>query len=298
MNPKTRKALGYGLFAALFLIGITIAAYFDLSLSSALAGLSEKDGKLSLHVPVIASILEIIGEWPALLISAASLFIAASVLAENHKKRACLFYISAVGIASCLLLYGSIQTANYLAGSISGWILVLLAFLCVMLSGGSLLLVLRIPPQARRSWFLPAVYTLAAAILILLSVSTLKVIWGRIRLRELVAAGTLEGFTPWYQPNFFSSSRSFPSGHTAHSTLTLMLTIWLPDEKKRGRTVLVFIFAAFIAAMGVSRLAAGAHYLSDVLFGFAIAFIITEWMKSRYHKRQCEVSHSTISFDF
>jgi membrane-associated phospholipid phosphatase len=35
--------------------------------------------------------------------------------------------------------------------------------------------------------------------------------------------------------------------------------------------------------MAFSRLAAGAHYLSDIIFGFLIAFGIVEAVKKSYH---------------
>lgn len=286
MNSKARRLFGYGLLVLIFIIGMVIASFYDLELSSALAGLSETDGTLSLDVPLYAAVLEIVGEWPAVLISAVSLLITASVLAENHKKRAVLFYIGAVGIAACLLLYGTIQTVNHLADSISGYLWAFFVICCLAFAAAGFFIILKIPFKTRQAYFLPAAYTLAAAVITLVSVSALKVIWGRVRLRELVAAGSLDGFTPWYLPNFFSGSRSFPSGHMAHNTLTLMLPFWLPDENRRARTILTAAFTVFIAAMGISRLAAGAHYLSDVLFGFAIAFVVTEWMKCALKKKQ------------
>ena len=288
MNSKARKCIGYGLLLFIFVMGMAIAAFYDLELSSALAGLSEMDGTLSLDVPPYAAALEIIGEWPAVLICAAALLIAASVLSDNHRKRAGFFYITAGGIAACLLLYGSVQTANSLMDYVPDILWAVFAACCLLLAAAGLIFIRKIPQKIRKRLFLPAVFTLAAALLIFFSVSALKMLWGRLRLRELVAIGSLDGFTPWYVPNFFSGSHSFPSGHTAHCTLMLMLPSWLPEKNRRAREVLTVLLAIFIGVMGISRLAAGAHYLSDVLFGFSIAFVITEWMKHVLRQKQQE----------
>lgn len=190
---------------------------------------------------------------------------------------------------TCLMAYGCGKTAEYLYGSLTARMYLAVALLSAALALAALLCVSLIPETARKKLFYPAAYTLAAAILILVTVSALKVVWGRIRLRELVAAGSLDGFAPWYRPNFFSGSHSFPSGHTAHNTLTLMLPMWLHGKGTKYNTALYIACSAFILLMAISRLAAGAHYLSDILFGFLIAFVITELMKYRYDK-----NHSSI----
>ena len=58
-----------------------------------------------------------------------------------------------------------------------------------------------------------------------------------------------------------------------------MLPLWLSGKGEKYRGALYGVLAVFVAIMAFSRLAAGAHYLSDILFGFLIAFIITETAK-------------------
>ena len=113
----------------------------------------------------------------------------------------------------------------------------------------------------------------------MMTVCVIKTLWGRVRLRELVDMNSLAKFTPWYLPNFFSGSHSFPSGHTAHATLLLMLPKWLSGKGLQYSVPLTAVCAVFVALMAFSRLAAGAHFLSDILFGFLIAFGITEAAK-------------------
>ena len=285
MKLSQHKKTIYGVIGVLFIVGLLAASFFDLEISSALSGLSGTGGTLSLSVPVPASVLEILGEWPAVIISAAAFYLVTSVLADNHPKAAVWIRIFSVLPATCLMAYGCGKTAEYLYDGLTAKMYPAVVLVSAALALAALLCIGLIPKAARKRLFYPAAYTLAAAILILVTVSALKVVWGRIRLRELVASGSLDGFTPWYRPNFFSGSHSVPSGHTAHNTLTLMLPLWLYGKGTKYKTALYIACAAFILMMAVSRLAAGAHYLSDVLFGFVIAFVITELVKCRYGKR-------------
>lgn len=286
MNLSKYKKAAYFLITVLFLIGITFAAFFDLEISSVLAGFSGANGSLSLSVPRYASFLEILGEWPAALIAGISFLLVTTVIAEKHKKQALWIRFFSVFPAACLFAYGCIKTAEYLNTDASWDIYLIIAVISIAISAAGSFFLSKIPKKVKDALFLPALYTLAAAALIFISVSALKITWGRIRPRELVAAGSLDGFTPWYLPNFFSGSRSFPSGHTAHNTLTLMLPLWLFGNGKRYRPILTAVCACFVILMGFSRITAGAHYLSDVLFGFGIAFIITEFLKYRCEKKQ------------
>ena len=94
---------------------------------------------------------------------------------------------------------------------------------------------------------------------------------------------SLENFTPWYHPNFFSGSHSFPSGHTAHATLMMLLPMWLYGKGEKFRPTANALCFGFVALMAFSRLAAGAHYLSDIIFGFLIALGIVEAVKKSYN---------------
>lgn len=65
---------------------------------------------------------------------------------------------------------------------------------------------------------------------------------------------------------------SFPSGHATSSTVCYgaVALVLLPAVPRRARRRAVAGTAALVAAIGVSRLALGVHYLSDVLGGFAL----------------------------
>jgi len=98
----------------------------------------------------------------------------------------------------------------------------------------------------------------------------IKVIAGRHRPSELFEQGQ-------YGFDFFHIERamtSFPSGHTAtaFALATAIAYLW----PKSG--IPMFFFAILI---GISRLAIGAHYPSDVVGG-AVVGVLSTWMVIRY----------------
>lgn len=291
MKPQTKKrSIKIGASAVLA-TGITLASRFDLAISSSLAGLKFNGNTFTLDVPTFASILEIIGEWAPSVLAATSALIVASEGSESCKTARGKFaaragsFIPAMG----LMAYASGKTAEYLNYSLGGVLgRALYAAFSFTIAAILYLLVGKIPPHIRSRLFLPAVYTLAASIAVLVSVSTIKTIWGRPRLREMVDENSLEDFKPWYKPDFFSGSYSFPSGHTAHATLVLMLSRWLFGKAEKFRPVVTALGYGFIALMAFSRLAAGAHFLSDILFGFLIALGITEFCKLKYDEHSAQ----------
>ena len=109
----------------------------------------------------------------------------------------------------------------------------------------------------------------------LLLVQLIKLMWGRVRFRNL--APLYIDFTHWFLPQGFTDNYSFPSGHTAMSMMFLPLLISVKDRKindpvKILITVLIIGWGLFVA---LSRIAVGAHYASDTLFSTGFAAIIT-----------------------
>jgi membrane-associated phospholipid phosphatase len=152
------------------------------------------------------------------------------------------------------------------------------------------------------------IFALFAAIVVALSnviVQIMKIVWARQRFRTIVEtegnAGllsqykdTIPLFTPWYKPNLiFSGGRtetflaafkeydhdafkSFPSGHTVAASASF-IAIFIPDifPKFKKFTWLFWVIPAiYTALVAFSRIVVGAHYLSDVLFGGFIGFVV------------------------
>lgn len=283
MKPTTKKKTVKLGASAVLATGITLASRFDLAISSALAGLAQTENVFTLSVPKFAALLEIIGEWAPSLLAATSVLIVGQESEDLYPEKDMTAKISSCVPATALMTYAITKTMEYLKYPISGALsAALIAAVSFAVTAMLYLLIGKIPDDIRKKIFLPAAYTLVASCAVLMTVSVIKTLWGRVRLRELVNMNSLEDFTPWYYPNFFSGSHSFPSGHTAHATLLLMLPKWLYGKGEKFRPALTVLCFGFIALMAFSRLAAGAHFLSDILFGFLIAFGITESVKKLY----------------
>jgi undecaprenyl-diphosphatase len=110
----------------------------------------------------------------------------------------------------------------------------------------------------RRRWWLAAYLLIAGAGALVLD-PTLKTLVGR--LRPVVS-----------HPVAYGTGDSFPSGHSLGSIVCYgaVLVVFLPATRGRGRTALKWFIVALIAAIGISRLLLGVHYVSDVLGGWAI----------------------------
>lgn len=110
----------------------------------------------------------------------------------------------------------------------------------------------------------------------LLCVEGLKYLWGRVRFRDLIAAGNYDAFTSWLHPNGINGHKSFPSGHTAGAGMSyLMMLLPFCANRFQNRERLCFLLPfAYTSLVAFSRLILGAHYLSDVAMGGAVSFTI------------------------
>lgn len=70
----------------------------------------------------------------------------------------------------------------------------------------------------------------------LLCIEGLKYLWGRVRFRDLLAAGNYDAFTSWLHPNGINGNKSFPSGHTAGAGMSyLMMLLPLYTDRFKGK---------------------------------------------------------------
>ena len=70
---------------------------------------------------------------------------------------------------------------------------------------------------------------------------------------------------------------SFPSGHVAHATVflgTLTYAVTRSWKPGRARRLILASLVLALTAMGVSRMYLGAHWLSDVLGGYAFGVVL------------------------
>jgi membrane-associated phospholipid phosphatase len=104
-----------------------------------------------------------------------------------------------------------------------------------------------------------AIYLAVTGIGALLLDPSLKALVGR--LRPVVA-----------EPIAVGGGNSFPSGHTLGATVAygMLALVFLPLARGRWRGWLIGVAAALAVVVGLTRLALGVHYLSDVLAGWLL----------------------------
>ena len=136
------------------------------------------------------------------------------------------------------------------------------------------------------------VIAILAVINPLLFVQITKILCGRIRFRNLTIPGYTE-FTPWFLPPGLSAGgRSFPSGHTAMGWMFLPMLIAVKDCKSNDplRILTIALVVGWGVFVGLSRIAVGAHYASDVLFSTGFASIITIVSYATLYKNRGKIS--------
>ena len=271
-------------FIALLLVG----SFYDFKISLALTGTTRDahTNAIIFEAAGWAKVFEAFFEWPAYFLAAFSL----CVISYNLRKKAgdTKFFIAVVvadAIALALMFAGWRSTFKDILGDVSWWHYLIMIALALFFTAMIKLIVGRLPKKALVKMIVPAFVTAVTLGIMFLGIEVIKAVWGRVRFREIAAANDVELFTSWFKPNWFSGSKSFPSGHTANMTSMLLILIWLPREtsEKTRRTVYAVVLS-IATLLAFSRICAGAHYLTDVLFGFMISFIICQFVIVKYEK--------------
>ena len=97
----------------------------------------------------------------------------------------------------------------------------------------------------------------------------LKDQWGRPRPKQVIEFGGAQAFRPYYSPNFTNQpepSRSFPCGHCTMGFFFFAIGFLCLRKGHLSWGLASFAFALALGfALGVTRMAQGGHFLSDVL---------------------------------
>lgn len=159
-----------------------------------------------------------------------------------------------------------------------------------------------IPKKTRYLLFKFAVFAIVYLLVALIINQGMKMLWHRMRFRDMLKENALghDGFsyfTPWYMPdttkieiNADYEYTSFPSGHTSSAThIFLLCALYecLPKwkEKKWLKYVLNASCFAFVVLSAISRICDDAHFLSDVIAGGVIAYVIYRLLKYLFFRK-------------
>lgn len=138
-----------------------------------------------------------------------------------------------------------------------------------------------IKPEIMKRLLKFAIFSLVFMVSALIVMQIMKMLWGRMRYRDMLAVGSTEGFTPWYVVNIGNGEetyKSFPSGHTSSAANIFILAALCDVVPKlnnfKARAIVNASCFAFVALTAVSRIVNCAHFLSDVLAGGYITYLI------------------------
>ncbi len=122
----------------------------------------------------------------------------------------------------------------------------------------------------------------------LIVINGIKLFWGRPRMRMITVQDDAY-FVPWYrfdrplrslllsQGVPLEELKSFPSGHTAAASCILLYSL-LPLVKNKDNSKLadrlLILGLGYILIVAISRIIAGAHFVSDVTAGFAFCMLV------------------------
>lgn len=282
---KRKKILVVLPAAAIWLAALIFAGFFDLDIS------------LSIADPMLpfGRILEIAGEPPAILFASFNCALIAVCFLKresSQKSRLILAALSIVGTVGTAYFTTNAtfeyirewraDLGKYFIGS--GVELFLVLLITALLSALFLIIAFRINSERLEKLLPAAAHCVLAAAVTLVVIWCFKLVWGRMRFRQLA---DLSQFTPFFHPNGFTGYFSFPSGHTANATVILTVVYFfgfMPESRKKYRPLICALLSVWIVIVALSRVLVGAHYLSDVLCGGAITAAIVYLCRPRNAK--------------
>lgn len=268
------------IFAAVFIVGMVFATIFDFKISAFLTNLDEGE-VLSIKVPFFAIIIEIIGEWPSNMLGS---FCAAVIMRACIKTKKLLGYTAGVGFGAIATYFVYQSTSSSAEGIVelanAEYTVKHLAFvipITIIIAAALFIGIFMLSEKTAKKLLVPCIVCGSMLALMFAGIQGCKLLWGRVRMRQLVELGDLSRFTPWYKISPFSGFRSFPSGHTANAVslglLPLLYSKNITEKSPYAKKVTYIFVAVWGAFMAFTRILVGAHFLSDVLCGAAIAFV-------------------------
>lgn len=277
------------------LLIFVLATIYDLQISSVLADL---DAGQYYSDNFFAILFEIIGESFLYIMLACAVSIllwwAIYFLNKNFKIISGIifpFLILGVYIFMMTRIFGYV--ADYQILETGGYMWLAYIFISMLLTTSTIFAFKAFKPETIKSltWF-ALIVILVAAISNAFTQLVKGEVFGRMRYRAMNSINDFSNFTPWFIMNGGSLAeqfnltaeafRSFPSGHTTAAASTFCL-IALPHlfsrlNTKWGKVICYGLPILITSLVGLSRIIAGAHFLTDVLFamfmtaGLAILF--------------------------
>lgn len=277
---------------------LALATVFDLQVSFALAAPNLAEGRY-FSTSFLCNLVEVVAMAP---IWGFATFAACILTVYLHHRVGAARYLS-------ILFFGlSVFTGASLLRDMMKYLLQILDretvmkqawFKALMAAFGLLVTVLVLALagrwiQAHMRQLLPFALAVVCSCCCFLFVELIKNPVGRMRFRAMHYIGDYSYFTPWYRVSDARAQlgslgfdrdyfKSFPSGHTFSGSMACLVML-LPDLFKSLQTgkrkALSFaIPIAYTVTVAFFRVAAGAHFLSDVLVGGSMGFLAIQFFR-------------------
>lgn len=310
------------IFLAVFGALLTLATFYDLEVSRIMTHFSLKEGEYYTD-DIFANFFEAVGMLPKYLLRAFAALSMGWFFSKSFSRPALriLFLLIGAGIAIYLLsgafrdiiLYPMKHTIAEDADAALAAIEAIeptVYMISFVLSAAVISLALystrNIPIE---TWRRLAYFVLVYAILDVAAsktISALKRYVDRVRFRSMnslygESVGGFSLYTRWYEVtchadlmrdtpliDYTDAFRSFPSGHTGNAALSyslILLIDCLHIEKKSVRITLWVVPLAWTGLTAMGRIVAGAHFMSDVLWGGTIPFVLVILLREIFFRR-------------
>lgn len=295
---------------AVILVGILIllafknknGEYFDLIINKALS----KSYNGNWAKTAFATFFSIVAEYPAyfiLPVFGPMLFYCADLIPQKYRT---LYRIGMVvlTIGGWVILCFKSEAMDMLQevgfdGIVFAVVMGIVAVICAIVS---ILLGKFIPKKTRYLLFKFAIFAVVYLLVALVINQGMKMLWHRMRFRDMLKENALGNdgfsyFTPWYLPDTTKIElnpdyeyTSFPSGHSssaAHIFLLCVMYECLPKwkEKKWLKYVIYTGCFLFVVLSCLSRICDDAHFMSDVIAGAGISYIIFRVLKYLFFRK-------------
>ena len=319
-------------FLLIFGALLTVATFYDLEVSRIMTRFSLREGEFYTS-DVFANFFEAAGMLPKYLLRAFAAMSIAWFLGKSylHKALRVILFLGGVGMAVYFLSAGfrdvifypmrhmiaeDVEAAEATIQAMTPTIYLLSYLLSAFFVGGALFCTRRV---SQETWQKLAIFALAYFLMDLLSgsiVSYLKGYVDRIRFRSMnsvygQAVGGFDQYTRWYEVtdhadlfretilvHYTDAFRSFPSGHTGNagcSYALVMLIDCLDVKNKRAKAALWITPIVWTGLTAMARIVAGAHFMSDVLIGGTIPFLLMIFVREIYI---CRFENTKAMFPF
>lgn len=296
MSKKLTYIIKLSVIATLVLL-LIVGTFCDLSISKTVADLKVGKYFSGNH---FANFLEGVGELPTFILLSACIGIFGYNFSKKKEKlklavlfaTAILsFFVLSYGLIRCVETFAEIYDFSYDISWFGDELCCMLLSVAIIALGVYLGQKLGDKKLEKLQFFALALIIVCVANFGITQV--LKEIFSRPRFRTLRLIGDYELFADWYKANPFTDVpknllalgvgedgfKSFPSGHTSWACSLIMLAYlptFIEGIGKRAKICLWTIPSVFVVVVAFSRILAGAHYLTDVIFSLIFSLIVME----------------------